>query len=90
MAARLACQQAIASDGAFAVAMLAEFADSLQASPWRFNQLYQEAGLIGQSLYIDAEALGLRGTGIGCFLMTVCMRCSVLQGKASKACITSP
>lgn len=67
MAARLACQQAIASDGAFAVAMLAEFADSLQASPWRFNQLYQEAGLIGQSLYIDAEALGLRGTGIGCF-----------------------
>ncbi|HMY40776.1 MAG TPA: nitroreductase family protein, partial [Marinagarivorans sp.] len=36
-------------------------------SPWRYNQLYQEAGLIGQSLYIDAEAIGLRGTGIGCF-----------------------
>ncbi len=67
MAARLACQQAIASDSAFAVAMLAEMDSSLKGSPWRYNQLYQEAGLIGQSLYIDAEAIGLRGTGIGCF-----------------------
>ena len=49
MAARLACQQAIASDGAFAVAMLAEFADSLQASPGASTSSYQEAGLIGQS-----------------------------------------
>ncbi|HMW73463.1 MAG TPA: nitroreductase family protein, partial [Cellvibrionaceae bacterium] len=67
MAARLACQQAIASDSAFALAMLAEFSGPLSQSPWRYNQLYQEAGLIGQSLYIDAEAIGLRGTGIGCF-----------------------
>lgn len=67
MAARLACQQAIASDSAFAVAMLAEFSGVLNDGPWRYNQLYQEAGLIGQSLYIDAEAIGLRGTGIGCF-----------------------
>jgi hypothetical protein len=67
MAARQACQQAIASDSAFAVAMLAEFSGVLSDGPWRYNQLYQEAGLIGQSLYIDAEAIGLRGTGIGCF-----------------------
>lgn len=67
MAARLSCQQAIASDGAFAVAMLAEFASSINTSPWQYNQLYREAGLIGQTLYLDAEALGLRGTGIGCF-----------------------
>lgn len=67
MAARLACQQAIASDGAFALAMLAEFEDSLLRGPWHYNSLYQEAGIIGQSLYVDAETLGLRGTGIGCF-----------------------
>lgn len=30
-------------------------------------QRLQEAGLIGQVLYLEAEALGLRGTGIGCF-----------------------
>ena len=47
--------------------MLAEFASSISAGPWQYNQLYREAGLIGQTLYLDAEALGLRGTGIGCF-----------------------
>ena len=30
-------------------------------------RLYWECGLIGQMLYLEAEALGLRGTGIGCF-----------------------
>lgn len=67
MAARLSCQQAIASDSAFALAMLAEFNAPLESTPWRYNELYQEAGLIGQALYLDAEAIGLRGTGIGCF-----------------------
>jgi hypothetical protein len=26
-----------------------------------------ECGLLGQVLYLEAEAAGLRGTGIGCF-----------------------
>ncbi len=31
------------------------------------RRLHWEAGAIGQVLYLEAEAVGLRGTGIGCF-----------------------
>ncbi|UFZ07503.1 nitroreductase family protein [Bradyrhizobium ontarionense] len=61
------CHQAIAGDSCFAVAMLAEFAPLVSDNPWRYRQLHWEAGLIGQVLYLEAEASGLRGTGIGCF-----------------------
>jgi SagB-type dehydrogenase family enzyme len=61
------CHQAIATDSAFTLGMIAEFAEVLANAPWRYRQLHWEAGLIGQSLYLEAEALGLRGTGIGCY-----------------------
>ncbi|CCE01174.1 SagB/ThcOx family dehydrogenase [Bradyrhizobium sp. STM 3809] len=61
------CHQAIAGDGCFAVAMLAEFGPLVRDEPWRYRQLHWEAGLIGQVLYLEAEAAGLRGTGIGCY-----------------------
>lgn len=63
----LHCHQAIASASCFALGMLAEFEAPLAGTPWRYRQLHWEAGLIGQALYLEAEALGLRGTGIGCF-----------------------
>jgi SagB-type dehydrogenase family enzyme len=63
----LSCHQAIAADSAFAVAMLAEFDVPLQHGDWMYRQLYWEAGAIGQSLYLEAEAAGVRGTGIGCY-----------------------
>lgn len=66
-AAELSCHQAIAADGVFAAGMLAEFRPALAGSPWRYRQLHWETGLIGQLLYLEAEARGLRGTGIGCF-----------------------
>lgn len=66
-AATLACRQAIASDGAFSLAMLAEFEHGLSAGPWGYRDLLTEAGLVGQALYLGAEASGLQGTGIGCF-----------------------
>jgi SagB-type dehydrogenase family enzyme len=66
VAARLSCHQAIAADSCFAVAMLAGFAD-LGAAPWLYRRRHWEAGLIGQVLYLEAEAAGVRGTGIGCF-----------------------
>jgi nitroreductase len=47
--------------------MLAEFASALQGPPAAYRHLYWEAGLLGQALYLEAEAAGLRGTGIGCF-----------------------
>jgi nitroreductase len=61
------CHQAIASDSCFALSMLSEFEPVVNANPWRYRQLHWEAGLIGHALYLEAEAEGLRGTGIGCY-----------------------
>jgi len=67
-AAQIACLQHIAADGAFAVSMLAELQPSLERhGAWFYKRLYWEAGALGQLLYLEAEAAGLRGTGIGCF-----------------------
>ena len=67
IAKTLSCHQAIAADSCFAVAFLAEYADSLKGGAWHYRLLYQEAGLLGQIMYLEAESLGLNGTGIGCF-----------------------
>ena len=63
----LSCHQAIASDSAFNLGMLARFAENIEAEAWRYRRLFWECGLIGQILYLEAEAAGVRGTGIGCF-----------------------
>ncbi len=62
------CRQEIASDSAFAVAMLADLGPALDAGPWWYRRLHWEAGLLGQVLYLEAEAAGVQATGIGCFL----------------------
>lgn len=66
-AASLACHQAIAADSAFSMAMLAEYERGLEKGAWVYRHMYWEAGMLGQVLYLEAEAMGLRGTGIGCF-----------------------
>jgi nitrogenase-associated protein len=66
-ARRLFCNQAIAGNCGFAVAMLAEFEEPVSENPWLYRQLHWEAGLIGHTLYLESEAHDLRGTGIGCF-----------------------
>ncbi len=63
----LSCHQEIAADGAYSLGMLAEFQDVLDQAPWLYRRLFWETGMIGQALYLEAEAAGLRGTGIGCF-----------------------
>ena len=64
----ICCHQHIAADGAFALGMLAEFDESLkQHGPMFYPRLFWETGLIGQILYLEAEAAGIRSTGIGCF-----------------------
>lgn len=63
----LSCHQSIASDSAFSLAMLTEFKDKINDQAWHYRRLFWECGLIGQILYLEAEAAGLRGTGIGCF-----------------------
>lgn len=63
----LSCHQGIASDSAFSLGMLTRFADPVLLEAWRYRRLFWECGLIGQILYLEAEAAGVRGTGIGCF-----------------------
>lgn len=68
IAERLSCDQVIAADGYFSLGMLAEFRPSLETyRPWFYRNLFWESGVIGQVLYLEAEAAGGRGTGIGCF-----------------------
>ena len=47
--------------------MLAEFEIGLSGGPCGYRHMYWEAGLLGQTLYLEAEAADMRGTGIGCF-----------------------
>ena len=63
----LSCHQDIAADGAFSLGMLADYATSLSGAPWVYRQLFWETGILGQVLYLEAEAAGVRGTGIGCY-----------------------
>jgi hypothetical protein len=63
----LSCHQEIAADSAFSLAMLAEYDAVLAEGAWRYRQLFWEAGMLGQVLYLEAEAADVRGTGIGCF-----------------------
>jgi SagB-type dehydrogenase family enzyme len=68
LAGHVSCGQAIAGDGAFAVAMLADLPGCLARHGAAFyRRIHWEAGAIGQVLYLEAETDGLRGTGIGCF-----------------------
>lgn len=67
-AALISCHQDIAADGAFSLGMLADLDRNLaEDGPWAYRRLYWECGIIGQILYLEAEALGVRATGIGCF-----------------------
>lgn len=81
-ASKLSCQQAIAADGAFSLAMLAEFTASLDAKPWRYPHLYWEAGAIGQVLYLEAEGIGMQGTGIGCYFDDAVHQLLGIEGEA--------
>ena len=67
-AKQLSCHQDIASDGCFSLGMVASYESPLQRfGPWFYRRLFWESGMVGQVLYLEAEAAGLRGTGIGCF-----------------------
>lgn len=66
-AREVSCGQAIAADSAFSLGMLSHFAPVLEKEAWRYPSLFWETGMIGQALYLEAEAQGVRATGIGCF-----------------------
>lgn len=66
LARALSCHQDIAATGAFSLGMVADFGALATDGP-AYRSLLREAGLVGQVLYLEAEAAGVRGTGIGCF-----------------------
>ena len=68
LAVQVSCHQDIAGDSAFSFGMLAEFEGRLrEGGVWWYPRLFWESGLLGQVLYLEAEAAGVRATGIGCF-----------------------
>lgn len=68
VAEQVSCHQAIAADGCFALGMISEFERPLQHDgAWAYPRLFWESGIVGQVLYLEAEATGIRATGIGCF-----------------------
>jgi SagB-type dehydrogenase family enzyme len=68
LAVQVSCHQEIAGDSAFSFGMLAEFEGRLrEGGAWWYPRLFWESGLLGQVLYLEAEAAGVRATGIGCF-----------------------
>jgi SagB-type dehydrogenase family enzyme len=68
LASSVSCGQNIAGDGAFSLGMIADSMDSLVTYGAAFyRNLFWEAGMVGQVLYLEAEEAGIRSTGIGCY-----------------------
>ena len=63
----VSCQQEIAADGCFSLGMIARFRSIVEPNPFMYRHLFWESGMIGQVLYLCAEAHSRRGTGIGCY-----------------------
>ncbi|MGE4431456.1 MAG: nitroreductase family protein [Sphingobium sp.] len=62
------CHQAITADGCVTFCLLSDFAPLVEPNPWAYRAQHWQAGLLGHRLYLEAQAAGLAGTGIGCFL----------------------
>jgi hypothetical protein len=68
----VSCHQEIASDGAFSLGMIADFTQTIRTKgAWWYRRWFWEAGVLGQVLYLEAEAAGVRSTGIGCYYQTL-------------------
>jgi len=58
----------LAIGGSFSLGMIADYMDSLITYGAAFyRNLFWEAGLVGQVLYLEAEEASIRSTGIGCY-----------------------
>ncbi len=79
----VSCHQSIASDGVFAVSMLADYDRLLEAGGAAvYPRLYWECGVLGQLLYLEAEASELQATGIGCFFDDAVHRILGIEGSS--------
>jgi SagB-type dehydrogenase family enzyme len=68
VAAYLSLEQALAGHACFAISMIADLARAaLRFGNRGYRYVLFEAGVIGERLYLGAEALGWNATGIGAF-----------------------
>ena len=68
LAAQVSCGQDIAGAGCFSLGMVVDFDEQIRENgAWHYRRLFWETGMVGQLLYLEAEAAGMRSTGIGCF-----------------------
>lgn len=78
----VSCHQDIAADSVFSLGMLAQFEPVLRdRGAAAYRELFWETGMIGQALYLAAEAAGIRGTGIGCYFDDVLHQALGLKGR---------
>jgi SagB-type dehydrogenase family enzyme len=83
LAIQVSCHQEIAGDSAFSFGMLAEFEGRMrEGGAWWYPRLFWESGLLGQVLYLEAEAAGVRATGIGCFFDDPVHEIVAVQGRS--------
>ena len=59
------CTQDLGKDSAFSISMVID--KKYIKKDWQYKFAMFEAGMIGQVLYLEAEAKNMRGCGIGCF-----------------------
>lgn len=82
-AAQLSLGQEIAGLSAFSLGMVADFDLALaERGPWAYRRLFWEAGLVGQVLYLEAEAAGVRATGIGAYFDDLVHEVLGMSGRA--------
>ncbi|KAJ1270714.1 hypothetical protein BS78_06G073100 [Paspalum vaginatum] len=68
LAMQISCLQEIASHGCFSLGMIARFEPVLhEKGEWMYPRLFWETGVLGQQLYLEAHAVGISATGIGCY-----------------------
>ncbi|CAL4942341.1 unnamed protein product [Urochloa decumbens] len=68
VAMQISCFQEIASHGCFSLGMVARFEPVLHdKGEWMYPRLFWETGVLGQVLYLEAHAVGISATGIGCY-----------------------
>ena len=80
------------SDGFFSLGMIADFDASLdEYGPSFYRHLFWESGVVGQVLYLEAEAAGAARDRNRLLLMTIrCTTCSACRATRFRASITSP
>ena len=63
----VSCHQDIAGSQRLFTGNDCRFKDPVTDEPFAYRHLFWESGMIGQVLYLEAEATVFAGTGIGCF-----------------------